>query len=91
MGMPTDFSQIPQSIDWFTNADQLNILKVRQSQLSRDKKVLTDLGLATFDRFGCSRDTFEILFELRRLTKLKGRKPAIQEVNKLFGSKNDGN
>lgn len=87
--MTTEFSRIPQNIDWFTNADQLTILEVKQAQLSRDKKVLTDLGLATFDRFGCSRDDFEVLFELRRLTRLRGRKPAIQEVNKLFGDKNN--
>lgn len=82
---------IPLTIDWLPHAQIAALLGIHQSQYRRDLSLLDELGIISRNEYGkgYDRETVEILFRFRKLSKRKGRKQAAREI--LEWRENNGN
>jgi len=83
--MPTERLHLDPTVDWLPMPQAAQILEVNPSQVRRDRAVLEELELITYNNRsnGFNRQVFEVLWRFRQLVRQRGRIEAIAAIVNL--------
>jgi predicted ArsR family transcriptional regulator len=73
------------TVDWLPMPQAAEILEVHPSQVRRDRAVLEELELISYNQRsnGFNREVFEVLWRFRKLVRQRGRIEAIAAIVNL--------